>query len=63
MMREDRKDLRKMLKEMDELEEEGNSPLNSVQFGTQKVTIKSLTTSLPDNTGINCNKGIYEAMV
>ena len=30
MMWEDREDLRKMLKEMDELEEEGNSPLNSV---------------------------------
>ena len=30
MMWEDREDLRKKLKEMDELEEEGNSPLNSV---------------------------------
>ena len=30
MMWEDREDLRKMLKEMDGLEEEGNSPLNSV---------------------------------
>ena len=30
MMWEDREDLRKMLREMDELEEEGNSPLNSV---------------------------------
>ena len=41
MMWEEREDLRKMLREMDELEEEGNSPLNSVQFGTQKVTKKA----------------------
>ena len=40
MMWEDREDLRKMLREMDELEEEGNSPLNFVYFGTQKVTKK-----------------------
>ncbi len=41
MILEDREDLRKMLKEMDELEEEGNSPLNSVQFSTQKVIKKA----------------------
>ena len=47
MMWEDREDLRKRLKEMDELEEEGNSPLISVKFDTQKLTIKSLMSIPP----------------
>ena len=47
MMWKVREDLRKKLKEMDELEEEESSPLISVCFGTQEVMIKRLMSIPP----------------
>jgi hypothetical protein len=65
MSREERKELRKKLEEMDEMEEEEHSPLISMMPNLEYEMSPSKADHqiTQDNTEMNHNEGIYEAMM
>ena len=65
MLQEERRELRKKLEEMDEMEEEVHSLLISVMpnLACKNSLVKNDLQSSQDNTEMNSDRGIYEATI